>query len=359
MTCCPDDSKAVGKPVLDLKIRLDPEQGILSVVVNEAPVEIDNAVSSAHLRDNGKADAAAAQTDSTCCAPAEPAEEEESTGSCEARGQAFLRKLLQYSVITLCSAIALQLLVHRFVFAGDQAMLNRYGWWILYLDVSVVALVANLAFLRSYIYANASHMIGMVIGMTIGMQVGTMIGGVLGATNGFFIGAIVGMTLGSLYGVVTAWCCGPLAVMHGLMAGVMGGTMGSMVVVMMIPDHVLIFMPIFTTVNLLILGWFTYLFFKECVVGGRCQIKKTPGLPKMLGACLLTIGLLTALMVAGPKGPMVWKGPKRAPGGQPSAADPFSMKDGMKPGGVDGHGMEMVCGAMMFQPDEAPPRIND
>ena len=189
-------------------------------------------------------------------------------------------------------------------------------------------------------------MIGMVIGMTIGMQVGTMIGGVLGATNGFFVGSIVGMSLGSLYGVVTAWCCGPMAVMHGLMAGVMGGTMGAMVVVMMIPDHVLIFMPIFTTINLLILIWFTYLFYRECVVADHCQVNKPIRFVNMISISLLTVGFLTALMIVGPKGPMVWKGQKRTAVGDQPTANPFSFREG-QPSADTAKGSEMTCGAMM------------
>lgn len=278
----------------------------------------------------------------------------EAPGKADLQGRRFLFRLAINSLVTLIAIVALQLAAHRTLFADRPDFLSRYGWWIPYLDLSVVALVANLGYLRSYVYAKASHMIGMVIGMTIGMQVGTMIGGVVGATNGFFIGSIVGMSLGSLYGVVTAWSCGPMAVMHGLMAGVMGGTMGAMVVVMMIPDHVLIFMPIFTTVNLLILMWFTYLFHSECVRNQTCPADRPFGLPSMMSVSLLTVGLLSALMVAGPKGPMVWKGHKRmAVGGNP-APNPFSAQDVESPSGGDASPGEMLCGAMMPDTQEPP-----
>jgi hypothetical protein len=61
---------------------------------------------------------------------------------------------------------------------------------------------------------------------------------------------------------------------------------------------------------------------------------------------LLTVGFLSALMVAGPKGPMVWKGQKRTLiGGEPSA-NPFEAKDGPGPGKEKPAG-EMTCGAAM------------
>lgn len=358
----PDDG---GKPLLDLRIRIDSTQRIVSVTLNEVPLEIGqpepSEPSSAHdccaSREADKPAPSVIQpaledaAGVACVAPFVGQALGEAEASCALRGQAYLLNLLGYGVLTLFTIIAAQWLIHRYWLAGDDAFLHRYGWWMFYLDVSVVALVATLGYLRSYIYGNANHMVGAMIGMTIGMQVGTMIGGVLGATNGFFIGAIVGMTLGSLYGVVTAWCCGPMAVMHGLMAGVMGGTMGAMVVVMMIPDNVLIFMPVFITVNLLILIWFTYLFYRECVVGDRCPTQKPVSLPNMLGTCLLTIGVLTAIMVAGPKGPMVWKGSKRAVLDGPGMGNPFSMNDGVKPGPADDAATgEMRCGAMMMEP---------
>ncbi|QXP92056.1 hypothetical protein [Methylococcus capsulatus] len=253
-------------------------------------------------------------------------------------------------VVVIGAVLALQGLVYWNYFADDPQFLDRYGWWMVYLDLSVVPLIATLGYLRSYIYAHASHMMGMVIGMTIGMQVGTMIGGVLGATNGFFVGAMVGMSLGTLYGVLTAWCCGPMAVIHGLMAGVMGGTMGAMVVVMMIPDHVLIFMPVFTTANLLILIWFTYLFYKEGVAAGKCQLRGPLTLAQLSSFSLVTIGLLAALMVLGPKGPMVWKGHKRAAMDADMTENPFQPREPGKDGSsTDRREMEMACGARMME----------
>lgn len=327
------------KGVIDLRLRLDEKGQFIGLSINDVAIEVPLRAEkeSCHDDDGPKP----AHTHSAI----QPATHN-IADVVDSPGKSLLVELLRNSILTLFALITLQLAVHHFYLQHDDTFMDRYGWWILYLDVSVVALVATLGYLRSYVYVNANHMIGMVIGMTIGMQVGTMIGGVLGATNGFFVGSIVGMSLGSLYGVVTAWCCGPMAVMHGLMAGVMGGTMGAMVVVMMIPDHVLIFMPIFTTINLLILIWFTYLFYRECVVADHCQVNKPIRFTNMISITLLTVGFLTALMIVGPKGPMVWKGQKRTAVGDQPTANPFSFKEG-QPSGETEKGSEMTCGAMM------------
>ncbi len=340
------------KGVLDLRIRLDERGQFIGLSINGIPVDLPMSVEPEPCQ-GGEAEKGIHHAHTPSHPPdTARAETAHSPSSKNRPGERFLLEMLRNSVLTLFSLITLQLIFHHFYLRHDDTFMDRYGWWILYLDVSVVALVTTLGYLRSYIYGNASHMVGMVIGMTIGMQVGTMIGGVLGATNGFFVGSIVGMSLGSLYGVATAWCCGPMAVMHGLMAGVMGGTMGAMVVVMMIPDHVLIFMPIFTSINLLILICFTYLFYKECVLADRCQASKPIRFGNMISITLLTVGFLTALMIVGPKGPMVWKGQKRTPVGDQPTANPFSLKDGSKPGAHGDKdedmnmGGEMVCGAM-------------
>lgn len=328
----------------ELRIRFDADRRILAISLNDDPLELPARAGHSDLQRLHPDHAGAA--DPGKAAP-EPAIPHDVRPARDARN--VLYGLTRNSAITLAVLLSLQYGVYRTALSERTELVERYGWWILYLDLSVVALVATLSYLRSYVYAQASHMVGMMIGMTIGMQVSTMIGGVLGATNGFFVGSIVGMALGSIYGVVTAWRCGPMAVMHGLMAGVMGGTMGAMVVVMMLPDHVLIFMPVFTTVNLLILIWFTYLFYQECVTGTRCDLARPVGLAGQLGATLLTVGFLTALMIVGPKGPMVWKGPKRTLiGGEPSA-NPFELKDGTPTPAPKATG-EMACGAAMGPP---------
>ncbi|RQW82289.1 MAG: hypothetical protein EHM62_03820, partial [Methylococcus sp.] len=240
-------------PAFDLRIQLDAQHRILSVSWNDAEgrptsatISAQQSASELQLATIEHAAHGVNLAHNTSAVTDDPNADLESAAR---TGKSYLLQLLRNTMLTLGGILALQWLTYRVMLNRDPTFLDRYGWWILYLDISVVALVATLGYLRSYLYANANHMVGMMIGMTIGMQVGAMIGGVLGATNGFFVGSMVGMTLGSLYGVVTAWRCGPMAVMHGLMSGVMGGTMGAMVVMMMLPDHVLVFMPLFTTAN--------------------------------------------------------------------------------------------------------------
>lgn len=337
------------RPAFDLRVQLDAQHRVLSVSWNEAdgtPVSVSTSASQSASESQPAPIAHAAHgvnpAHNTPAATDAPGTDLESAAR---TGKSYLLSLLRNTMLTLGGILALQWLAYRVLLDRDPTFLDRYGWWILYLDISVVALVATLGYLRSYLYANANHMVGMMIGMTIGMQVGAMIGGVLGATNGFFVGSMVGMTLGSLYGVVTAWRCGPMAVMHGLMSGVMGGTMGAMVVMMMLPDHVLVFMPLFTTANLLILVWFSRLFYQECVIGARCRMDRPMSLLNMLGVTTLTVGFLTALMVAGPKGPMVWTGQKRPLIGDEPTGNPFSLQDDA-PTRNKAAG-EMSCGGMM------------
>lgn len=323
----------------DLQLRFDSANRVVSIKVNDVPLPL----------------APVAEVPAPCC---DDSDESGASNAVELtsiplvmsdapQSQGVLMRLGMNVLMVLALVVALQGLVYWNYFSDDPVFLDRYGWWIVYLDLSVVPLIATLGYLRGYMYAHASHMMGMVIGMTIGMQVGTMIGGVLGATNGFFVGSMVGMSLGTIYGVLTAWCCGPMAVIHGMMAGVMGGTMGAMAVVMMIPDHVLIFMPVFTTVNLAILIWFTYLFYKEGVETGKCHLRGPLTLAQLSAFSVVTVGLLSALMVLGPKGPMVWKGHKRP--SMAASEDPFQPKEMSKAGSGEGkQEAEMACGAMMM-----------
>ncbi len=196
--------------------------------------------------------------------------------------------------------ILLEALIEFSFFQDNPDLLDQFGWWIFYLDVTVVSLVIMIGYLRSYRYAKTNHMISMMIGMTVGMQVGMMIGGVIGATDGYFTGVIVGVGLGTLLGVGTAWCCGPMAITQALMSAVMGGTMGSMIVAMMPPEKLFIFMPIFTLLNIAILIWFSFLFFRDCVVGEQCAIGKAVPLWMTSLISCIAVGGLGGLMVVNP-----------------------------------------------------------
>jgi len=276
-TCCGSSPENLPTRDVELKIRLDAEGKFLGINVNGREVDVS--------------------TETSCCeSPStEPSVPVSSFAVDEARHAVF--QLIRNAALALFLIVLGQFVLARWSEPAHAHLAEHYGLWIFYLDVSVVALVSTLSYLRSYRYGNAGHAVGMLIGMTIGMQVGTMVGGVLGATNGFFVGSMVGMVLGAFYGVLAAWCCGSMAVLHGLMGGVMGGSMGAMVVVMMLPDNVFIFMPFFTGINVLILMCFTYIFYRECVVEVGCPTRKPLGLPALLVTTLVTTTGLAAVVL--------------------------------------------------------------
>lgn len=234
--------------------------------------------------------------------------------------------LIGGAVGTLGLAMLLQFALYHYHFAHQPDFLGRYGWWFVYLDITVVALVTMLVYFRTYHLSAVSHMLGMMMGMTVGMQVGTMIGAVLGATNGFFVGAVVGMSAGALAGIYIGCRCGTtMAVIQGLMSGVMAGTMGAMLIVMMLRDRLLTFMPLFTLANVMIVMGLVYLFHEEAVATGHCHRYRTGGWPAQATFSLLIIALLGLLMLYGPKGPMVWTG-------APAGSNPGPAMSGMPNG---------------------------
>ncbi len=178
--------------------------------------------------------------------------------------------------------------------------LARYAWWLLYLNVSVVSLGFAIWHLYSY-KAKVTCMVGMMIGMTIGMQSGLMIGAVLGATNGFFVGAMTGMLLGVLVGSIAGNCCGIMGVMEGMMAGVMGGTMGAMITVMMLSDHILLFMPVYIIINVGILGGLSYMLYEEVVEHRPNIVQRNIDFVTSASMCIIVVFILGIIMIYGPK----------------------------------------------------------
>jgi hypothetical protein len=125
--------------------------------------------------------------------------------------------------------------------------------------------------------------------------------------------------------------------------------MGAMVVVMMLPDNVLIFMPFFTGINVLILMCFTYIFYRECVVEGRCPTRKPLGLPTLLLATVLTTTGLAALVLFGPRGPMALEALDAGVSQAGADADDNPFKAVETQNGVSRRAPQMGCGAMMMQ----------
>lgn len=206
-----------------------------------------------------------------------------------------------FGVSTLIILLISQAALAALILKDHRVPIWNFAPWTLYLDLTVVSLVATIGYLRMYRYAQTNHMTGMMIGMTVGMQVGMMTGGVIGATDGYFAGAMVGVGLGTLLGLTTSWCCGPMAITQSLMSAVMGGTMGAMIVSMMPPDQLNFFMPLFTLLNLAILIWFTRLFFKDCVIGEHCDLLRPMNLATMLGTSVTAVTILSGLMLLNPK----------------------------------------------------------
>ena len=217
----------------------------------------------------------------------------------------LLLRQLFFGVSTLILLLLIQAGLASLTLKDQKGLIWDFAPWTLYLDVTVVSLVATIGYLRMYRYAQTNHMTSMMIGMTVGMQVGMMTGGVIGATDGYFAGAMVGVGLGTLLGLTTSWCCGPMAITQSLMSAVMGGTMGAMIVSMMPQDQLNLFMPLFTTLNLAILIWFTRLFFRDCVIGEQCVLLKPMGLGAMLGTSVTAVTILSGLILLNPKTPSI------------------------------------------------------
>jgi hypothetical protein len=250
----------------------------------------------------------------SCCCPPETSSDEsisESTCSIEPSegneeaiqiNDAFEKTAREITASHVAKSILIRQFVHAtlilFLIFGVEAGLlwiwpdllqpikATFGWWITYLDITVVYLVATVRYLRLYQYAHISCMTGMMIGMSVGMQVGMMIGAIFGATDGFFVGATLGMLLGTFFGVSMSWCC---------------GTMGSMIIVMMPATKVLIFMAIFTLLNLAVLFSFCIMFYRDAVIGERCAAKKEQSFLSLLGTTTMVLGLLTIIMLTFPR----------------------------------------------------------
>ncbi|MFH1917464.1 MAG: cation transporter [Nanoarchaeota archaeon] len=209
------------------------------------------------------------------------------------------RKAMQYSILAIGILFVLEALAYVGIFRNIPDFLPKYGWWIFYLTISVVAIGIAMWHILSY-KAKITCMVGMMIGMTIGMQAGMMIGAIMGATNGFFIGSMSGMLIGVVVGALMGKCCGVMGIMEGMMAGLMGGTMGPMISVMMFNDHLLIFMPFYMAINLLIIVGLSYMFVQE-VADGK-EIKRNPqNFPGFIAALIIATTILIALMTYGPR----------------------------------------------------------
>ena len=212
-------------------------------------------------------------------------------------------RAVKYSIYALLILIVFQLIAYVGLQNSLPDLFSRYGWWLLYLDLSVASIGGTVWYMASH-KTDVSCMTGMMIGMTVGMQTGMMIGAVVGATNGFFVGAMVGMLTAVVAGTLTGAVCGIMGAVQGMMSGVMAGTMGAMITVMMITDNVLVFMPFYMAINVLILGGLIYLYYEDVVEGKKEPHKIHIDFPTFASACVIVTTALTLIMIYGPKSPL-------------------------------------------------------
>lgn len=195
--------------------------------------------------------------------------------------------------------ILIQALGYAALFSAIPDFIQKFGWWLLYLDVSIAAIGTALWYYHAH-KAQVTCMTGMMIGMTVGMQIGMMIGAVVAAVNGYFIGAMTGMILGVIGGFLAGKTCGIMGIMEGMMAGVMGGTMGPMISIMMFTDHILWFMPVYMLFNVLIIKGFIYMYFEEAVEGKSVKVQPLDFVT-FVSLCVIAGAVLTAIVVYLPK----------------------------------------------------------
>ncbi len=209
-------------------------------------------------------------------------------------------------IVYALSAFVFLLLVEAIAYVGFfdtiPGFLSHYGWWLLYLDITVVSVGLGLWHISAY-RARMTCMVGMMLGMTVGMQAGMMLGAVVGATNGFFIGSMAGMLVGVFTGVVAGKGCGVMGTMQGMMAGLMGGTMGPMISVMMFSDHLLWFMPFYMAINVAIMAGMSYMVYEE-MVEGKEVFRQPLDFLTFVSACIIIAAVFVIIMVYGPKAPL-------------------------------------------------------
>jgi hypothetical protein len=185
------------------------------------------------------------------------------------------KKMFLIIFLTFITSTFIELLLH-FVFLRSSGIMINYAIWFFYLNISLAFLIGAIWHYFAY-KAKINCMTGMMIGMSFGMQTGMMLGAILGATNSFFIGATVGMLLGVIVGVWTgSHSKHTMGVLQGMMSGIMGGTMGAMITIMMLYDHLHLFMPIYIVLNIIILLATSYMFYEESVEDVDEPVKKHP-----------------------------------------------------------------------------------
>jgi copper chaperone CopZ len=213
------------------------------------------------------------------------------------------KNLIRNAIFAFLILLVLESVAFAGIFSHIPNFWQKYALWILYLDISIIALTFAVFHVISY-KAKITCMTGMMIGMTFGMQGGMMLGAILGATNGYFLGALTGMLIGVIVGAAMGKCCGVMGIMEGMMAGLMGGTMGPMIAVMMLNDHLSLFMPIYIIINLLIVAGLSYMFIQEIVESPLTKAKR-PDFITFVSVAIIITAILITIMVYGPRSALV------------------------------------------------------
>lgn len=207
-------------------------------------------------------------------------------------------KMFYYGIYSFIILIIIQL-SYYFIFSRNNQLIIKNIPWLIYIDISIVSLLAAIYHFKSYRSSNVSGMLGMMIGMTFGMQSGMMIGTIIGATNGMFSGTMIGMFIGVILGFYTGKCCGIMGALQGAMSGLMGGTMGGMLGVMLYVDHILWFMPFFTLFNVLIMWGLSYLIYEDLVEDNEKTKKHQMEFWKLFLSCIIFSTMLILFIIYG------------------------------------------------------------
>jgi len=209
------------------------------------------------------------------------------------------RRLLAMSVMSLLLIAFVGFFAYLFALRNLPDFGSRFPYFA-YGALSAVALTASIAHYHSH-RKQFTCMEGMMIGMTIGMMGGFLFGAVIGATNGMFVGSVFGMAIGMITGAYCGKCCGIMGVMEGMMAGLMGGTMGAMLTVMLLGDHIALFMPILVVSCLALLAGLTYMIY---VSAGKREEGKLMPFSSFAAIAFALVAITAAVMFFGPKGPI-------------------------------------------------------
>ncbi|MBI4044033.1 MAG: hypothetical protein HY393_04485 [Candidatus Diapherotrites archaeon] len=205
------------------------------------------------------------------------------------------RCIVLFGVLFVFLAVAQNVVLARF--AGEKL------WPVLVLipfGISLnVGALWHARLLQNYCACNT----GMMLGMTIGMMSGFMLGAILGATNGMFVGSVAGMLVGMFLGAYAAGFAGIMGIMEGMLAGLMAGVMGAMLSVMMVTDHLVLFLYVLFFLCALILAGLSYLVYKEA---GPLLESSVPGWSELIVQGLIVLVFVVGLAVFGPKSPIAW-----------------------------------------------------